>query len=165
MREAARLRSTTKPTKRSGLLTGISRNDERLEDNLLKLRAVLIFSASRWGTKKGVAASLVHDMKRHGLRASVRSIYRWQLRHRCDGPDGIPRRRRCDRGSWRRFTAELRASTMEAARLVCRLGDIAREWRRLRPGVSYETFRVRVRRLQERFRCCELAKGVPIGLF
>ena len=169
MREASAGCLTTESRKRSGRsprLTGIARDDYGLNDNLLKLRAVLILLATPWGAKKKTAAILSRELKARRLRSSWRSIYRWQHRYQLDGFAGIVRKRRSDRGSQRNFSEEILEAIVESAGRVRRFGDIRREYCRLKPPVCYETFRAWIHRIEPFFRVTEMAeRGGVSGLF
>jgi hypothetical protein len=134
-----------------GVPRAVRASGDNLSDDLLRLRAVLIFLAAPRGAKRQTAAALSRDLGRFGLKAGVRSIYRWRNRYLCDGFAGLARRRRSDYGCLH-FDEETLVSIIDYAARVRRSGDLRREYGRLRPPISYETFRTWVRRLQGGFR-------------
>jgi hypothetical protein len=158
MRDAPTDCLTTQPPKRgdpqNGRRTGVSRDNhvptDNLNDNLLKFRAVLILMAAPRGAKRATAATLSDELKRYGMKAAISSLYNWRRRYLGDGFAGIARRRRSDRFRYH-FSEDLLASIFEIAGRR-RVGNISREYSRLNPAVSYETFRMWVRRLQRLYR-------------
>ncbi|MBZ5584245.1 MAG: hypothetical protein LAQ30_18930 [Acidobacteriia bacterium] len=151
--------------RRNARFTGVSAEDEKLQRNLLKLRAVLILLAARHGSKLATVRTLVSELRAKELRASNRSLYFWRLRYLRAGFAGIARRRRNDRGCPHTFGEATLHRIVEAAIRVKRNGDVAREYRRLRLGISYEVFRLWVRKIQRQLRVIEMPAGEErIGL-
>jgi hypothetical protein len=156
---------TTSVRARKCQLQGVSREEQALSDNLLKLRAVLVFLAARHGSKLTTARALVSELQAQGLKASHRSLYFWRLRYLRSGFAGIARRRRNDRGCPHAFGETTLARIVDAAMRVKRYGDVAREHRSLRLGIGYEGFRLWVRKIQRQLRVIEMPAGEErIGL-
>ena len=157
--------SLTTPThRRKAQLTGISPEAQALNDNLLKLRAVLILLAARHGSKMATARATATELRAKRLKASMRSIYRWQSRYLRFGFAGIVRQRRSDMDCPHRFGWEILTGIVEAATRVRRYGDLVREFRKLRPGISYRSFCVWVRKTQRQLRVVEMPmRGESIG--
>jgi hypothetical protein len=151
MAERSAARSETSSSRRSGRVRIICSRDERLlTEHLLRLRAVVVLSSAPWGTRRETAARLMRDLRTHGLKAARRTLYHWQQRYRRGGFEALVRRRRS--GCGRARNEGILASFIESAGRVRRFGDCSREYRRLEPPVSYETFRCWIRRIQAGFR-------------
>jgi hypothetical protein len=149
---------------RNAQLTGISATEQALNENLLKLRAVLILLAARHGSKMATARATATELRAKRLKASMRSIYRWQSRYLRFGFAGIVRRKRSDMDCPHRFGWEILTGIVEAATRVKRHGDLVREFRKLRPGISYRSFCVWVRKTQRQLRVVEMPmRGESIG--
>jgi hypothetical protein len=146
----------TAPRLLSAQLAGISAEEMRLQRNLLKLRGVLILLSARHGSKVATARVLADELNAKRVKASPRSIYAWRNRYLRSGFAGIERRLRNDRDYPRGFGQETLTRIVEAATRVQRHGDMAREFRRYGFGISYETFRVWVRRIQRQLRVVEI---------
>ena len=149
-------------TKRASLalLTAAPELDEHFRCDLAKLRVVLILLGARRGAKVATARTCIAQFKRAGLQFSLRSAFRWRRQYLSFGFQGIARKRRSDHGR-AHFGEDVLLSFIDAAARVRRQGDIAREFRRLKPTVSYETFRSWLRRLQTQIRP---QKGADHGL-
>jgi hypothetical protein len=158
MPERPASRSITSSRSRNARLPGISAGDQALEDDLLKLRAVLILLAAAHGSKVAMARAMAAELRARRLKASPRSIYSWRRRYLVWGFAGIPRRRRNDAGCPRGFGQETFTRIVDAATRVRRHGDLAREFRKLRAGVSYGTFRVWVRRIRRQLKVVEMPR-------
>jgi hypothetical protein len=117
------------------------RDPERLSSDLLRFRAVLLLLAAPRGSKVATARSLVIDLESKHLRASIRSLYHWRSRYLLSGVAGLDRQRRTDAGRPSPRTEPWLLRIAEAAARVRRHGDLSREFRRLNPPFSYETFR------------------------
>jgi hypothetical protein len=141
-----------------------SGRDRELNDNLLKLRAVLMLIAASRGQKAVTVAGLSMSLQNTGLKASVRSIYHWRRNYLRLGFAGIARQRRIDRGMPRGFGKDVMAQVVDAAVRVRWYGDIRREYLAFEREASYETFRTWVRRIQARLRVVEMPRrGDGIG--
>jgi hypothetical protein len=140
----------------AGQLTRFFAEDRIFTDNLVKLRAVLIFRSASWGMRGATAAALVGALRGRGLKCSARSLYNWRDRYRVSGFAGIVRRRRSDYGSPKAFREDVTARLVDAATRVRVRGDIAHEYRSLRPPVTYKCFWAWIRRLQARMRVVEI---------
>lgn len=57
-----------------------------------------------------------------------------------------------------RFGWEILTGIVEAATRVKRYGDLVREFRKLRPGISYRSFCVWVRKVQRQLRVVEMPR-------
>jgi len=112
---------------------------------------VLILLAARQGSKLAVAAACVAELKSDAFKISVRSVYRWRDRYLRFGFAGLRRKARIDSGYPRRFGEAVMMAMVDAAVRLGPRGNVAREFRRLRPGVCYGSFRLWVRRLQAEF--------------
>ena len=123
----------------------------------LKFRAVVVLLTTPHGHRKAVVATLREELAARGFKVSVGSIYNWRHRVLCRGVAGLVRQLRGDKGRLRRRAAL--PLIADAATRVRRSGDIAREFRRLRPGVSRETFRRWVRTLQQHMDVIEIKGG------
>jgi hypothetical protein len=136
-----------------------------LQRNLLKLRAALLLLGAAYGSRVKTARTLADELRRKGLMASERSVYHWRYRYLLFGFGGIERQRRSDAGCPLKFSGETVTSIVEAAVRVKSRGDIGREFRRLRAGIAYGTFRLWVRRIQQQLRVIELpGRGNSDGL-
>jgi hypothetical protein len=155
-RAASRL--TTSSRSQKAQLTGRPEKQERLEDNLLKLRAVLILIAASSGSKLTTACTLVGELKRKRLKSSIRSLYRWRRRYLAFGFAGIPRQKRNDAGCARRIGPDLFNRIVDAAARVKRYGDMAREFRKLRPGISRESFRTWIWKIRRQLKVVEMPR-------
>jgi len=156
---------TTSPHRRKAELTGISAQKRVFDDNLLKLRSVLILLAAQHGSKTETARTLTTELTAKGLKASVRSIFRWRGRYLRSGFAGIARRRRSDRGRPQGFGGETLALIVDASTRVRRHGDLSREFRNFQGLMSLETFRTWVRRIQRQLRIVEMPRREePIAL-
>jgi hypothetical protein len=147
---------TTFPYGRNARLPGISAGEQALEGDLLKLRAVLILLGARHGFKVATARSLAGELRAIGLKASPRSIYFWRRRYLVFGFAGIRWRRRDDTGCPRRLGQETFARIVDAATRVKRYGDLACEFRKLRLGISRETFRTWIWRIRRQLKVVEM---------
>lgn len=147
--------SATSSRRRTPRLTGLARQEQQLQCNLLKLRAVLVFSSQAYGSKLKTARGIVAELEGRDLKASVRSLYHWRKRYLVYGFPGLERSRRSDRGLSHRFGQDALVRIVEAALRVERYGDIASEFRKLRAGISYTTFRFWVRKIQSQLRVVE----------
>ena len=146
-------------------LPGLSVADEALQRDLWKLRAALILLGAARGTKLAAAAGCISEYKARGLKVSLRSIYHWRDRYLQSGFAGIARKGRSDRGYPRQRGEEFLVGVIEAANRVRRHGDICREFRRLKPSISYEQFRMWIHRAQAWLRLNEGPKrGAAHGL-
>lgn len=145
-------------------LPGLPAADQALQNDLMKLRAVLILLGARRGSKVSAARNLTAALKTRGLKVSIRSVYHWRDRYLCFGFAGIARKRRNDSGYPRQLGEDL-VGIVDAAARIRRQGDIRREFRRLKPTVCYETFRTWVRRVQAGLRITEVPeRGGTYGL-
>lgn len=156
MPERPTSRLATSVSGRRALFAGISDVDERLQRNLLRLRAVLFLLGAVGGSKVTTARTLADELRARRSKASIRSLYRWRRSYLRFGFAGIARRRRDDAGCPRRLVLKAIPRIVDAATRVKRHGDLAREFRGLRTGVSSETFRLWVRRIQRQLRVVEL---------
>jgi hypothetical protein len=150
--------SATSPIRRKELLAGISAGSRDLEDDLLKLRAVLILLAAPHGSKVATACATAAELRAKRLKASMRSIFRWQNSYLRFGFAGIVRRRRSDVDCPRRFGGETIVRLVDAATRVKRHGDLTREFRKLRAGICYGTFRAWVRRIRRQLKVIEMPR-------
>ena len=147
------------------ILTGISRDDSTLNDNLLRLRAVLILIDAPRGSKLATARALAAELKANGRRPSLRSVQRWQERYLIYGFAGIARRSRSDRWDPSQLFG-YPVNVIDCAARVLHSGDTRREYRRVKPSVCYETFRKWIRRVQAELRAPDVPKGgESLGLF
>lgn len=122
--------------------------DETLQRNLLKFRAVLVLLESPYGSRAAAIASLKEKLRGKGIGASGSSIYNWRQRVLLLGFAGLHRQLRSDKGRLR--TADALPLIVDAAARVKRYGDLAREFRKLEPRMSRESFRRWIRHLQQR---------------
>jgi len=129
-----------------------------LSDNLLKLRAVLLILAARHGCKLETAGRVVSEIKKRGVRASVRSVHRWRARYLRSGFAGIVRRRRNDRDCPRAFAGKMIPRVVDAALRVKRHGDGMREFRNLGAPFCYHTFLRWVRWIQKELHLTEIPR-------
>lgn len=158
---------TTLAYLRNAESTGLSADSQGLNDNFLKLRAVLILRAAPHGSKTSTARTLAMELQGRNLKASFRSLYFWQKNYLRAGFAGIPRRRRSDRGRPQGFGAEILARIVDASTRVHRHGDLSREFRGggFHSSMTSETFRVWIRRIQRRLRIIEMpTREEPIAL-
>ena len=119
---------------------------------------MLILLAARHGFKVAMADTMAAELRAKGLKASPRSIYSWRRRYLVWGFAGIPRRRRNDADCPRGFGQELLNRIVDAATRVKRHGDLAREFRKLRAGVSYGTFCAWVQRTRRWTKVVEMPR-------
>jgi hypothetical protein len=126
--------------------TGTGNVDDALRRNLLKFRAVIVLITTPYGEREAVVAALRAELAVAGIGASVGSIYNWRQRVLYRGVAGLARGVRGDKGNLRQRAAL--PLIVEAATRVRRFGDLAREFRKLQPGISYETWRRWIRTLQ-----------------
>jgi hypothetical protein len=138
------------------LVAGDPDTDTGLQCNLLKLRAVLLLLGATYGSKLMTARAVADELRSRRLKASERSVYSWRNRYLRFGFAGIVRQRRSDAGCPLKFRDETITGIVEAAVRVKFHGDMAREFRRLRAGISYGNFRLWVRRIQKQLRVIEL---------
>lgn len=127
-------------------IVSLSGADEPFQRDLVKLRLVLILGAAPRGSKIEIARAAVAKLRGQCQRISVRSVYRWQARYESDGFAGLLRRTRRDHARVRR--ADLLSIVIYCAIRVRQRGDIQAEYNRLKPAISYSTFRTWVRRIQ-----------------
>jgi len=158
MPERPASRSITSSRSRDARLPGISAGEQALTDDLLKLRAVLMLLAAGHGSKVSTARAMAAELRAKGLKASPRSVYFWRRRYLVWGFAGIPRRRRNDADCPRGFGQEVLARTVDAATRVERYGDLIREFRKLRAGISYASFRVWVQRIRRWTKVVEMPR-------
>jgi hypothetical protein len=137
-------------------LPGLPSMDEVVNQDLMKLRAVLILSGTPRGLKVPTARQLAAELRKRRVKSSQRSLFHWQERYLRDGFAGIARRRRSDFGQPRQISEEILLKIVKAAARVRFSGDIRREYRQLAPPICYETFRNWVRRLQGSFGVIEM---------
>lgn len=164
MLERVTSRAAASPIRRKELLAGVSAEEERLQANLLRLRAVLILLAARHGSKVATARATAAELRAKRLKASPRSIYHWRSHYLRFGFAGIGRRRRSDMDCPHRFGWEILTGIVDATTRVKRYGDLVREFRKLRPGISYRSFCVWVRKVQRQLRVIKMPKrGESIG--
>jgi len=156
MPERPTSRLATLASCRKALFVGVSDVDDRLQRNLLRLRAVLFLLGAVGGSKVTTARTLADELRARRLKASIRSLYRWRNNYLRFGFAGIARRCRDDAGCPRRLGFEAIQRIVDAATRVKFHGDLTREFRGLRTGVSFETFRLWVRRIQRQLRVVEL---------
>lgn len=140
-------------------LPGLPAADEALQRDLWKLRAALILLGAARGAKLAAARGCISEFKSKGLKVSLRSLYRWRDRYLQSGFEGITRKGRSDRGRPRQHGEEFLTGIIEAANRVSWHGDISREFRRMKPSISYEAFRVWIHRAQAWLRLNEAPKG------
>jgi hypothetical protein len=158
MLERTTSRLATSPRGRNVQLSGTSAGEQALTNNLLRLRAVLILLAASRGSKAATARAMASELRAKYLKASPRSIYHWRSRYLRFGFGGIPRRRRADADCPRQFGAETLAQLVDAATRVKRYGDLAREFRKFRPGISRESFRVWIWKIRRQLRVVEMPR-------
>lgn len=137
-------------------LASLSADQFKLNDNLFKLRGVLILLAAPRGTKATTARNVASELKAARGRGSTRALYHWRGRYLRSGFAGIARRRRNDRDCPRGFGYETLVRIVDAATRVRKYGDLAREFRNLHAAISDETFRTWVRRIQKQLRVIEM---------
>ncbi len=130
---------------------------DKVNGNLLKLRAVLLLLAAPRGAKRAMAANLSRK-----LNTSPRTLYHWQARFLCDGLVGIERRRRSDSGFCRLDERSIEAIIAFAANRGH--GSIRGEYSRLRLPICYEAFRLWVRKVQAGAVITRSWRGRPNGL-
>jgi hypothetical protein len=124
--------------------------DKGLGADLLRLRGLLVVFAAPRGCKVVMARTVARDLISKGLRASVRSLYHWRTRYLLGGVGALARKRRSDLGRPLARTEEWLPRIVEAAGRARRSGDIAREYRRIGPPISYECFRTWLNLLRAR---------------
>ena len=152
MFSAGRRSKPSSQRRNTGLLS--SSEDEALRRNPLKFRAVVVLLATPHGSKEALIATLRKKLASKGITASRSSIYDWRKRVLRRGFAGLLRKLRRDRGSLR--APEALPLIVDAAARVRRFGDIAREFRKLQPSMSRETWRRRIRNLQQRMAVIEM---------
>lgn len=141
---------------RKARLTAFPRDEKQARLGLLKLRGVLILRAAKWGSKVATTTTLTRELRANGLKVSQRSLFHWQRRYIAFGFYGLLRHRRSD---WHHPRAKVQgkyAQIVDAAVRVHKYADLAREYRKLKPGVSLETFRMWVRRIQRELTVAKL---------
>jgi hypothetical protein len=149
----------TSARRRNAELAAIAAEEAVFQDNLLRLRAVLILLSTPHGRKVATAGALLKELKRARLALSLRSLYRWRSRYLRFGFAGMLRRRRRDAGQPHGFSQETLARIVHAAVRVKRYGDLARSFRALRPGICAEAFRLWIRRIQRELRVRQIRQG------
>jgi hypothetical protein len=122
--------------------------DEALQRDVDKLRAAVLLLAAPRNSKLKIAKGCVAEFRAKGLRISLRSLYRWRNRYLAFGFEGLRRKSRSDRGSFR-FGHDVQEAVIAAAAQARYPGDIMAIYRRFAPSITYETFRSWVRRLQQ----------------
>jgi hypothetical protein len=149
--------ATTSLHRRNSKLTGITAEEATFNDNLLKLRAVLLLLDAKRGAKMETARTVSRELQRRKLKASIRSLYFWRTNYLRSGFAGIARRRRSDYSRPQKFGAGIFARMVDAAMRVHLHGDLSREFRAGFQGqMTYETFRVWTRRIQRQLRVVEM---------
>jgi hypothetical protein len=122
----------------------------------MKLRGVLIVLSASHGSKVNTALAVAVEMTAKGVKTSLRSLYRWRAQYLRSGFSGIARRVRDDAGFPRSLAEEDITYMVVAATWVRGYGDVMRAFRGLRTGICYETFRIWVRRIQQKLRVTEI---------
>jgi hypothetical protein len=142
--------------RRAASLSGNFSDDQVLRQDLLKLRAVVFLLSVPHGAKSAAIAGVMSALAEKGVPASRGSLYRWRSLYLRSGFAGIIRKDRRDKGRPRKSMAEVLPCIVDAATRVHRTGDIAREFRKIRPKASYEAFRRWVRTFQKQIGVLEI---------
>jgi hypothetical protein len=139
------------PRKTKAILTRRPTVDEILKSDLAKLRAAILMATAEYGRKQAVALACVTQLRAEGHRASVRSIYRWRTLYTRSGFAGLTRRPRADRGR-SKIPVHVLLQIVDAAARLRRRRNMAGEFRRVKPGISYASFRRWVLYIQAQWR-------------